>query len=73
MPSELSKSLIILFISGFIYIILGIYLYEVIPQQFGVRKSPLFCIEKLINNIKKKLHIKKKKVKSEEEIGKKAL
>ena len=25
---------------------LGIYFYEIIPQQFGVRKHPLFCIKK---------------------------
>jgi ABC-type glutathione transport system ATPase component len=52
--SEMKTCLIILYIAPIIYIILGIYLYEVIPQQFGVRKHPLFCIKKLLKRRKKK-------------------
>ena len=32
----------LLFISGFVYMILGMYFYEVIPQEYGLRKHPLF-------------------------------
>ncbi len=30
------------------------YLYEIIPQQFGVRKHPLFCLKRLFNLFKTK-------------------
>lgn len=40
---------------------MGMYLYEVVPQQFGVRRHPLFCVKKLIKNFKNK----KNKVQSE--------
>ena len=52
LPDELVTCIIILYVSAFIYIFLGIYLYEVIPQQFGIRKSPFFCIKPLINKLK---------------------
>jgi len=54
MPDELVTCLWVLFLTGFVYIFVGIYLYEVIPQQFGVRKHPLFCIQKALNFSKKK-------------------
>ena len=66
---ELQKCIIILYISAFVYLFLGIYLYEVIPQQFGVRKSPFFCIEGLYKKIMKSCG-KKKKAKIENEKGK---
>jgi hypothetical protein len=47
--SELGLCIAMLYITPWIYYILGIYLYEVIPQQYGVRKHPLF----FINSIKK--------------------
>lgn len=53
MPDELVTCLWVLFLTGVIYIFVGIYLYEVIPQQFGVRKHPLFCIRKLLDKSKK--------------------
>ena len=65
LPNELVWCLIMLYISAFFYIFLGIYLYEVIPQQFGVRKSPLFCIQPLIKKLTKKFS-KKKKLKTED-------
>jgi hypothetical protein len=54
MPEELVYCLWVLFLTGFIYIFVGIYLYEVIPQQFGVRKHPFFCIQRAFNFSKKK-------------------
>lgn len=53
MPDELVTCLWVLFLTGFIYIFIGIYLYEVIPQQFGVRKHPFFCLKRLFDNKKK--------------------
>jgi ABC-type multidrug transport system fused ATPase/permease subunit len=44
---EVKNCYFILFISGFVYIILGMYLYEIIPQEFGIRKHPLFFIKNL--------------------------
>lgn len=55
LDSELKVCLIILFITPWIYIFLGIYFYEIIPQQFGVRKHPLFCIKRLIKKNKKRI------------------
>lgn len=43
--TELKTCLIVLFISAFIYVFLGIYLYQVLPQQFGIRKHPLFFLK----------------------------
>ncbi len=57
MPEELVICLIVLYVSSVIYIFLGIYLYEVIPQQFGIRKSPFFCIEGLLKKITRKFKI----------------
>ena len=57
MPDELVTCLWVLFLTGFIYIFIGIYLYEVIPQQFGVRKHPLFCIKRLCEKSTKKSKI----------------
>jgi hypothetical protein len=41
---ELTTCLVMLFITPWIYMILGMYFYEVLPQQFGVRKHPLFFL-----------------------------
>ena len=52
-PSELVTCLIILYVSSVIYTFLGIYLYEVIPQQFGIRRSPLFFLDFLCKKKRK--------------------
>jgi len=44
----------LLFISGFVYMILGMYFYEVIPQEYGVRKHPLFFLDYFIKSVSKK-------------------
>ena len=44
MDSELKLCLVLLFVTPWIYMILGMYLYEVLPQQYGVRKHPLFFL-----------------------------
>ncbi len=37
-----------------VFFILGIYLFEIVPQEFGVRRSPLFPIYAIINLFKAK-------------------
>jgi hypothetical protein len=41
---EMVTCLIFLYTTPLIFIVLGIYLYEVLPQKFGVTKHPLFCL-----------------------------
>jgi len=60
-PEELKTCIWVLYVSGFLYILVGIYLYEVVPQQFGVRRHPLFFLKKIF----KLFTYKKNKVKSE--------
>lgn len=60
-PEELSTCLWVLYLSGFLYILVGMYLYEVVPQQFGVRRHPLFFLKKIL----KLFRGKKNKIKSE--------
>lgn len=42
---ELKNCLIILYASGFVYILAGMYLYEIVPQTYGVRRNPLFFLK----------------------------
>ena len=44
-----------------IYMLAGVYLYEVIPQKYGISKHPLFCFKR---NTKKK----KRRVSYEKEL-----
>ena len=40
-------ALLYLTIGGIILTILGVYLYEILPKKYGIRKRPFFCIEEL--------------------------
>jgi ATP-binding cassette subfamily A (ABC1) protein 3 len=71
---ELQTCYTLLFITPWILILLGIYFYEVlifitqiIPQQFGVRKHPLFFLPSFGNKSGKKAY-PNKKVDSIEEV-----
>ena len=55
LSNEFNDCLIFLFISSIIFLILGIYLTEVLPKEFGVKKHPLFCLRRFKK--KKKLRI----------------
>ncbi len=55
---ELKNCIILLYISPWILIFLGIYFYEIIPQQYGVRKHPLFCVKSLLK--RKRNYVKAK-------------
>lgn len=43
--SELVRCIVILYASAVVYSALGIYFYEIIPQQYGIRKSPIFFLQ----------------------------
>jgi hypothetical protein len=58
LDDELITCLVILYITPWLYIIFGMYFYEVIPQQFGVRKSPFFFLSGFLNFKKKKAFTK---------------
>jgi len=45
-----------LYLNAVIYIILGLYCNEVVPQQYGIAKHPLFFAEKLIRSVSPSLH-----------------
>ena len=51
---ELIKCIILLYVTAIAYTLIGIYLYEVIPQEFGIKKSPFFCLKFLCKRNKKK-------------------
>jgi hypothetical protein len=50
MDEELINCVIFLYIMAIVYTILGLYLYEILPQQYGVRKRLLFCAPNLKKN-----------------------
>lgn len=65
---EMVTCFVLLFVMGIVFLFLGIYLYEIIPQEYGVRKSPKFCFK--FNCCKKNNNSKlMKKVKTEEDFN----
>ena len=52
LSSELITCIIFLYISGIIFLFLGIYLTEILPKEFGVRKHPLFCLKRRKKKVK---------------------
>ena len=40
-------------VGGIIFIFLGVYLYEILPKQYGIRKNPIYCIEDGIKKCQK--------------------
>lgn len=66
LDEELIQCIVMLFVMPIVYIFLGIYLYEVIPQQFGVRKHPLFFLKSgKSSKLKKKIKEKNDDMKGE--------
>ena len=54
LSNEFVNCYYLLFISGFVYMILGMYFYEVIPQEYGVRKHPLFFLDGFFKSVSNK-------------------
>ena len=50
---EVRYALVYMFVGGVIFMGLGVYLYEVLPKQYGIRKNPVFCIEDGIKTCQK--------------------
>ena len=47
-PSEMVDCLIYLYISFFFFFFLGTYLFEIVPQEFGVTRSALFPFKMVV-------------------------
>ena len=43
--NEVRYALLYMFIGSIIFGFLGVYLYEVLPKKYGIRKNPLYCVE----------------------------
>ena len=56
MPEEVWTCIKWLYADAFIYMILAAYLNEVIPQEFGVPRHPLFFLETRIKSWSPSLH-----------------
>ena len=54
--TELRYCLGYMMLGSLIFLFLGVYLHEVLPKQYGIRKAPFFCIEEEIKNCKKEEH-----------------
>lgn len=54
LTTEIKQCIMFLYLGFIVFFLLGVYLFEVIPQEFGVRRSPLFPIYGLINLFKRK-------------------
>ena len=52
--NELRYALGYMMLGSVIFTILGVYLHEVLPKQYGIRKNPIFCIEDEIKNCQRK-------------------
>lgn len=55
-PNEIHEELIALYVTAVVYMILALYLNEVVPQQFGVARHPLFFLEGIIKKLNPKMH-----------------
>ena len=43
-PEEINSCFWVLYFGALIFLVLGIYLHEVVPQEYGIRKHPLFFL-----------------------------
>ena len=73
--TEVKYALGYMALGSVIFTVLGVYLHEILPKQYGIRKSPFFCIEEEIkrcqrNNLENQIDIQdnyNKKERKEEE------
>ena len=64
LPSEFNDCMLSLYLGAVVFLILGLYLHEIIPQEYGIRKHPLFIIEYFCKKPKK---TQKNSIKSQEQ------
>lgn len=55
-PDEIHEEITALYVTAVFYMILAIYLNQIVPQQYGVPKHPLFFLENIIKKINPKWH-----------------
>lgn len=58
MHNEINLCLKSIYLNPLIYFVLALYLNEVLPQQYGIPKHPLFFMESFIKLLSKDLHFK---------------
>lgn len=68
--NEMNLCLIVLYVASVVFLVLGIYLDQVLPQEYGVRKHPLFFIKWFKNQVTDKSNDKKQTHDQIEEIPK---
>jgi hypothetical protein len=61
LPNEMIRCIGIIYFSAIAFILIGMYLFEVIPQEYGVSKKFYFPFESLIHLFKTKNNIIKNK------------
>ena len=54
LPNEVIRCILIIYVSAILFILLAMYLHEVVPQEFGVRKSLFFPFYETLNKVFKK-------------------
>lgn len=52
-PDELKQCIVFLYLNFFFFFFLGTYLYEIVPQEFGVTRSIFFPFTMIINFFKR--------------------
>ena len=52
--NEVRYALGYMMLGAVIFTVLGVYLHEILPKQFGIRKTPFFCIEDEIKSCQRK-------------------
>mmetsp|Transcript_15183 Transcript_15183/g.23446 ORF Transcript_15183/g.23446 Transcript_15183/m.23446 type:complete len:88 (-) Transcript_15183:1090-1353(-) len=56
MPEDLYTSFKTLYLNAILYFLLALYCDQVVPQQYGIPKHPLFLFEELIKRVSPDLH-----------------
>jgi len=55
-PDEIHEELKALYTTAVVYMILALYLNQIVPQEFGVAKHPLFFLEGTIKRLNPQWH-----------------
>ena len=63
--NEVRYALVYMLIGGIIFNCLGVYLYEVLPKQYGIRKNPIYCIEDGVKKCQKEKEEKEEIIREE--------
>ena len=47
---EMWSCIVILYVNAVLFFIMGLYLDRIIPQEYGIKKNPLFCLKNIFFN-----------------------